>query len=79
MLRGEQPAKDSDALHGVSPMKLLAGALRAIKDRNHLDTDQVVDGVFGCVTQTYMDAPCLANCLVDFRLNRRGCNRTFGL
>jgi acetyl-CoA C-acetyltransferase len=33
-------------------MELLAGALRALKDRNHLDTEQVVDGVFGCVTQT---------------------------
>ena len=45
-------AKDSGALHAVAPMELLAGALRAIKDRNHLDTDQIVDGVFGCVTQT---------------------------
>jgi hypothetical protein len=27
----------------------------------------------------YMDAPCLANCFCDFVLNRRGCNRTFGL
>ena len=27
----------------------------------------------------YMDAPCLANCFIDFGLNRRGCNRTFGL
>ena len=45
-------AKDSGALHAVAPMELLAGALRAIKDRNHLDADQVVDGVFGCVTQT---------------------------
>ncbi len=32
----------------------------------------------GCVI-AYMDAPCLANCLIDFRLDRRGCNRTFGL
>ena len=27
----------------------------------------------------YMDAPCLVNCFIDFGLNRRGCNRTFGL
>ncbi len=45
-------AKDSGALHSLAPMELLAGALRALKDRNHLDTEQVVDGVFGCVTQT---------------------------
>lgn len=45
-------AKDTGALHGVSPMELLGGTLRALQLRTGVDTDQVSDGVFGCVTQT---------------------------
>ena len=45
-------AKESGALHGVSPMELLAGQLRGLQQRTGVDTAEVADGVFGCVTQT---------------------------
>ena len=45
-------AKESGALHGVNPMELLAGQLRTLQQRTGLDTAEVTDGVFGCVTQT---------------------------
>lgn len=45
-------AKDSGALHALTPMELLAGLLRALQQRTGVDTAQVADGVFGCVTQT---------------------------
>jgi acetyl-CoA C-acetyltransferase len=44
-------AKETGALHGVTPMELLAGVLRALQQRTGVDTAQVTDGVFGCVTQ----------------------------
>jgi acetyl-CoA C-acetyltransferase len=44
-------AKETGALHGVTPMELLAGVLRALQQRTGVDTEQVADGVFGCVTQ----------------------------
>ncbi|MBP6853150.1 MAG: acetyl-CoA C-acyltransferase, partial [Rhodoferax sp.] len=45
-------ARDTGALHGLTPMELLAGILRALQERTALDTAMVADGVFGCVTQT---------------------------
>ncbi|MBU3737767.1 MAG: acetyl-CoA C-acyltransferase [Rhodoferax sp.] len=45
-------ARETGALHGLTPMELLAGLLRALRDRTGVDTEQVADGVFGCVTQT---------------------------
>lgn len=45
-------ARETGALHGVTPMELLAGVLRALRERTGVDTEQVGDGVFGCVTQT---------------------------
>ncbi|MBM3352579.1 MAG: acetyl-CoA C-acyltransferase [Betaproteobacteria bacterium] len=45
-------AKESGALHPVAPVELLAGVLRALHARTGVDTAQVDDGVFGCVTQT---------------------------
>jgi acetyl-CoA C-acetyltransferase len=44
-------AKETGALHGLTPMALLAGTLRALQQRTELDTEQVCDAVFGCVTQ----------------------------
>lgn len=44
-------AKETGALHDVTPMELLAGVLRALEQRTGVDTAQVADGVFGCVTQ----------------------------
>lgn len=45
-------AKETGALHGVTPMELLAGVLRELAQRTGVDTAEVADGVFGCVTQT---------------------------
>ena len=45
-------AKETGALHSVTPMELLAGVLRDLAKRTDVDTAEVADGVFGCVTQT---------------------------
>ena len=45
-------AKETGALHSVTPMELLAGVLRELARRTGVDTNEVADGVFGCVTQT---------------------------
>jgi acetyl-CoA C-acetyltransferase len=42
--------KKSGALYEVKPIDLLATLLRAMKDRNDLDTSQVEDVILGCVT-----------------------------
>ena len=41
--------KSDGALHEVTPIRLAAGTLRALEERNHLDTKQVDDVVLGCV------------------------------
>jgi acetyl-CoA C-acetyltransferase len=41
--------KKDGALHEVTALELATQALRAIRDRNHLDTSKVDDVVFGCV------------------------------
>ena len=43
---------DKGSLKGVKPVELLAQPLRALAERNAFDTGYVVDGLFGCVTQT---------------------------
>jgi len=45
-------AKETGALHSIGTVELLAGTLRALQKRTALDTEQVYDAVFGCVTQT---------------------------
>ena len=52
--------KDSGALNVVRPVDLLADTLRAIRDRNALDTREVDDVVMGCVTQTGEQGACIA-------------------
>ena len=42
--------KQDGALHSVKPVNLVAGLLRALQQRNRLDTAQVDDLVLGCVT-----------------------------
>jgi acetyl-CoA C-acetyltransferase len=42
--------KKDGALHSVKPVNLVAGLLRALQERNALDTRQVDDIVLGCVT-----------------------------
>jgi len=41
--------KASGSLHGVTPMQLAVTALKAVRDRNGLDTAAVDDVVLGCV------------------------------
>lgn len=41
--------KEDGSLHEVSTLQLAAGALRAIKDRNQLDTKLIDDVILGCV------------------------------
>ncbi len=41
--------KASGALHGMTPMQLAVTALKAVRDRNALDTSAVDDVVLGCV------------------------------
>ncbi|MEO1409622.1 MAG: acetyl-CoA C-acetyltransferase [Bacteroidota bacterium] len=42
--------KSSGAFYGVKPIDLLASALRALQERNELDTSRVDDLIAGCVT-----------------------------
>ena len=42
--------KKNGALHTVKPVTLLADLLTELKNRHNLDTSQVEDGVFGCVS-----------------------------
>lgn len=42
--------KKDGALHGVKPIDLVVGLLKALQQRNQLDTAQVDDVVLGCVT-----------------------------
>lgn len=52
--------KSKGSLHPVRPTELLATALRALAQRNALDTRQVEDVVAGCVTQTGEQGSCIA-------------------
>ncbi len=42
--------KRNGALHEIRSVELLARVLEALQTRHHLDTSQVDDGIFGCVT-----------------------------
>jgi len=52
--------RTSGSLYTVRPVELLATALRAVRDRNDLDTVHVDDVVAGCVTQTGDQGACIA-------------------
>ena len=52
--------RSSGSLYTVRPVELLATALRALRDRNGLDTSQIDDVVAGCVTQTGDQGACIA-------------------
>lgn len=43
---------DKGALKGLKPVDLLAQQLQALQARTGIDTAEVCDGLFGCVTQT---------------------------
>jgi acetyl-CoA C-acetyltransferase len=48
------------ALSGVHPQHILSTVLRAIADRNHLNTAEVDDVIAGCGTQTGKQGACIA-------------------
>jgi acetyl-CoA C-acetyltransferase len=50
---------DKGALKPLKPVELLAHPLRALAQRSGLDTSRVVDGIFGCVTQTAEQGSCV--------------------
>lgn len=45
-------AKETGALRGLAPAQLLGQHLAALRERTRVDPGEVVDAVFGCVTQT---------------------------
>jgi acetyl-CoA C-acetyltransferase len=52
--------KDKGALHTVRPVDLLGAPLRALQQRNELDTKEVEDVIIGCVAQTGEQGTCIA-------------------
>jgi len=52
--------KPDGALHPVRPIELLATTLRAIQERNHLDTQYVDDVIMGCVSAVAEQGGCIA-------------------
>ena len=72
--------KKDGALHSVKPIELVVGLLKALQERNQLDTAQVDDVVLGCVTpigdqgsdiaKTAVLAADWAECVSGVQLNR---------
>ncbi|MDD0843469.1 acetyl-CoA C-acetyltransferase, partial [Pseudomonas sp. Gutcm_11s] len=72
--------KKDGALHSVKPIDLVVGLLKALQERNQLDTAQVDDVVLGCVTpigdqgsdiaKTAVLAADWAECVSGVQLNR---------
>jgi acetyl-CoA C-acetyltransferase len=56
--------KKDGNLHGVTPLRLAATALRAIRDRNQLDTASVDDVVLGCVEPVGEQGACIGRVAV---------------
>ncbi|HVH98340.1 MAG TPA: acetyl-CoA C-acetyltransferase [Enhygromyxa sp.] len=52
--------KSSGSLYTVRPVDLLATTLRAIRDRNNIDTAEIDDVIAGCVTQAGEQGSCIA-------------------
>ena len=52
--------KKDGSLHGTTPLELAATTLRALRERNHLDTALVDDVVLGCVTPVGEQGACIA-------------------
>ena len=51
--------KKDGSLHGVTPLRLAETALRALAERNHLDTALVDDVVLGCVEPVGEQGACI--------------------
>ena len=56
--------KSSGSLNVVRPVDLLGTALKALRDRNDLDTSEVEDVIVGCVTQSGEQGMCIARTAV---------------
>jgi len=56
--------KKDGSLHGVTPLELSATTLRAIKQRNALDTALVDDVILGCVSPVGEQGACIARTAV---------------
>lgn len=56
--------KKDGSLFGTTPLQLAATALRAIRERNQLDTALVDDVVLGCVTPVGEQGACIARIAV---------------
>jgi len=56
--------KKDGSLHGVTPLRLAETALRAIRDRNQLDTALVDDVVLGCVEPVGEQGACIGRVAV---------------
>ncbi|AIO64921.1 acetyl-CoA C-acetyltransferase [Burkholderia oklahomensis] len=56
--------KKDGSLHGVTPLRLAETALRAIRDRNGLDTRLVDDVVLGCVEPVGEQGACIGRVAV---------------
>jgi acetyl-CoA C-acetyltransferase len=56
--------KKDGGLHGTTSLELAATALRAIKERNLLDTAQVDDVILGCVTPVGEQGACIGRLAV---------------
>lgn len=52
--------KDKGSLYTMRPTELMATALKALKQRNQLDTSRVEDVIVGCVTQAGEQGGCIA-------------------
>lgn len=52
--------KPDGSLYDVKPIDLVVTLLRAIEDRNHLDTAVIGDVILGCVTQIGEQGACIA-------------------
>ncbi|OIQ87308.1 putative acyltransferase [mine drainage metagenome] len=52
--------KAGGGLHGVTPLELSATTLRALRERNALDTSQVEDVILGCVSPVGEQGACIA-------------------
>ncbi len=67
--------KSTGSLHTVRPVDLLVTTLRAIADRNGVNTKEIDDVVMGCVTQTGDQGACIARTaalLADYDLDVPG-------
>jgi acetyl-CoA C-acetyltransferase len=56
--------KSSGSLNVVRPVDLLGTSLKALRDRNDLDTAEVEDVIVGCVTQAGEQGMCIARTAV---------------